>query len=338
MRGSGPGTFELPLGRPATTRVSHFAGLAAAALVVCAVAVAILPWPDWQRALAAGALVVLAALVSRAGGRRQVPPRGWVRLDDAGLHRMDHGSMTTLVGWAEPFGLTVLGSVDRATLLLAVTSPRAMRYLPVRVFDADDAARAPHLLAQAATASDSDLRADDEASLCAADAERLLSAVGERAATALDCMYLSDASGQAVVLEPGLLRVGARRIDLSAPLEWRASLYQERGAQAASVCQATWVRQGDVEVVFVAPLPADSVWTGDVDVAVKAAGVGLAAKRAIARDLRLVQAAAGDAPPRDARCAIDRVFMLPLRRALNLAPHVPLAAASPSRTMPEGRA
>ncbi len=89
--------------------------------------------------------------------------------------------------------------------------------------------------------------------------------------------------------------------------------------------------------MLVAPLPADGAWMVDADVAVRAAGAGAVVKRGVARDLRLIQASAGEAPPRDARHAIDRVFMLPLRRALDRAPRSS-RTASPSRSMPEGRA
>jgi hypothetical protein len=244
----------------------------------------------------------------------------------------------TVIEWSEPFGLTVLASADRATLLLALTSPQATRYLPATVRNADDASAAPTVLDAATTAAASDLRADDEAALSAADAERLVVEIGRRCPASIERVFLSDAAGQAVILDRAELRVGARRIDLTAPLEWRASLFQERGALAASVCQATWIRQGDVEVVFVAPLPADGAWMVDADMAVRAAGGGAAVKRSIARDLRLIQASAGEAPPRDARHAIDRVFMLPLRRALDLAPRASRSAAPPTRSMPEGRA
>jgi hypothetical protein len=90
--------------------------------------------------------------------------------------------------------------------------------------------------------------------------------------------------------------------------------------------------------VLVAPLPADGAWMGDADVVVRAAGAGAAVKRGVARDLRLIQASASEAPPRDARHAIDRVFMLPLRRALDRAPRSSRSAGPPSRPMPEGRA
>jgi hypothetical protein len=340
MRGSptAPATLRLPLGRclPRGSRLA--AGFAGTTLVLLAIATAVGPWPSAVRAVAAGLLVASAALTSRLLGRRRQPPYGWLVLDDTGLCRIDRASEARLVEWDEPFGLTVLASADRATLLLALTSPRATRFLPATVRDAEDASSAPTVLERATTAAASDLRADDDSALSAADAERLLAEVERRCPASIERVYLSDATGQAVVLDGTELRVGARRIDLTAPLEWRASLFQERGAHAASVCQATWVRQGDIEIVLVAPLPADGAWMGDADVAVRAAGGGAVAKRGVARDLRLIQASAGDAPPRDARHAIDRVFMLPLRRALDRAPRSSRTAGPPSRPMPEGRA
>jgi hypothetical protein len=340
MRGSStaPETLRLPLGRRLPRGSRHAGGLAATVLVILAIGVALAPWPAGVRAFAAGGLVVLGALASRMFGRRRQPPHGWLVTDPLGLHRVDRAGKVTLVEWTEPFGVTVLASADRATLLLALTSPRATRYLPATVRDAEDASAAPGVLERATTAAASDLRTDDESALCAADAERLLAEIGRRCPPSTERVYLSDATGQAVVLDRAELRVGARRIDLMAPLEWRASLFQERGAQTASVCQATWIRQGDVEIVLVAPLPADGAWMGEADMAVRAAGGGAAVKRGIARDLRLIQASASDAPPRDARHAIDRVFMLPLRRALDLAPRSARVAAPPPRPMPEGRA
>jgi hypothetical protein len=342
MRGS-PSASEmlrLALGRrsPRGSRVR--AGASATILVCLAIAAAAGPWAwlNWVRAGVAGALVAAAAVASRWLGRRRQPARGWLVVDDDGLHRVERASRLTLVDWREPFGITVLASADRATLLLAITSPWATRYLPARVRNADDASAAPTVLAAATTAAASDLRADDDAALSAADAERLVVEVGRRCPASVERVYLSDATGQAVVLDRAELRVGARRFDLTAPLEWRATLFQERGAHAASVCQATWIRQGDVEIALVAPLAADGAWMADADAAVRAAGAGAAAKRGVARDLRLIQASAGEAPPRDARHAIDRVFMLPLRRALDLAPRASRSAGPPSRSMPVGRA
>jgi hypothetical protein len=62
-----------------------------------------------------------------------------------------------------------------------------------------------------------------------------------------------------------------------------------------------------------------------------------AAQISVARDLRLMEASPGEPPPRELRHAIDRVFMLPLRRALDRAPRISRVPSSP-RPMPEGRA
>jgi hypothetical protein len=337
MRGSRPGyeTLRLPVGPRLTSRSRRASGLVATALVLCAIATAVGPGARWMRALGSVGFIALAGVASHWLSRRRQPAHGWLLLDDDGLHRVDRTTRLTLVDWREPFGVTVLASADRATILLALTSPRATRYVPANVCDAEDAAAAPTVLERATTAAASDLREGDAAALCAADAERLLAAIEQRAAASLDRVYLSDAGGQPVVLDCAELRVGARRIDLSAPLEWRASVFQERGAHAASICQATWVRQGEIEIVLVAPLAADGTWVGDANVAVRAAGRGAAAKRSVARDLRLIQGVAGEPPPRASRHAIDRVFMLPLRRALDRAPRA--SRVAPPRPMPEGR-
>ena len=64
-----------------------------------------------------------------------------------------------------------------------------------------------------------------------------------------------------------------------------------------------------------------------VDPEVQSAGVGR----------RLMQAVMGDPPPRELRRAVDGLFMMPLRRALDRAPRASRAPSSPV-IMPEGRA
>ena len=311
-----PVALRLPLGPRVGSPLAKAAGALAGLVVVAAVVVALMPWTPWARASIDVVLVGLAGGLHHALARRRRPPAGWLVVDHQGVKRPGE---PPLVGWSTPFGVTVLASADRTRLVLALTSADATRFLAVRVLDAGDAAEAPSLFDRAVTAADGDLRADEGAALCAADAERLLSALARRSPGALDRLYLSDASGEAVVLDRGELRIGARRIDLSAPLEWRAFVFQELGAHAASVCQATWVRQGDGEVVLVAPM-----------------GESGAASQA-APDARLMQAVMGDPPPRELRRAVDRLFMVPLRRALDRAPRASRAPSSPV-IMPEGRA
>ncbi|MGH7297491.1 MAG: hypothetical protein ACRELB_21320, partial [Polyangiaceae bacterium] len=110
-----------------------------------------------------------------------------------------------------------------------------------------------------------------------------------------------------VVLDRAELRVGARRIDLTSPVEWRAFVFQELGAHAASVCQAVWMRQGEGDVVLVAPL---------------------------ADGAPPVQATMAEPPPRELRRAVDRLFMAPLRRALERAPRVSRSPGSSQRVGP----
>jgi hypothetical protein len=316
--------LRLPLGLCDGSRSSRVAGIAAALLVACALTVAAASWAAWVRGPLALALVVLAAVVERAASRSRRPRHGWLIVDDQGVRRVGPVRESMVLDWGEPFGATVLASADRATLIVALTMPRAVRYVSARVTDAEDAASAPKLIARATTAAESDLRFGDPAALTAADAERLLSEIARRFPSSLDRVFLSDACGEPVVLEPSELRVGSRKIDLRAPLEWRASVYHERGMHAATVSQATWVRQAGVEVVLVAPAPADGAWLCAAHPAVRAAGEGRIVERAIARDVRLMQAMVGDPPPRELRRAIDRLFMLPLRQALDRAPRLPV--------------
>jgi hypothetical protein len=316
-----PPVVRLPLGRRNLPSPSRARAVGAALLVACAIVVAIAPWAAWMRGPAALALVALAAVLHRAFARAK-PADGWLVVDDQGVRRVSGARESVVVDWREPFGAMVLASADRSAFVVALTMPRAVRYVSARVANAEDAASARTVIACATTAADSDLQLGTESSLRAADAERLLSEIARRVPAALERAYLSDAGGEPVVLERTELRVGGRRIDLRAPLEWRASIFHERGPHAASVCQATWVRQAGVEVVLVAPVPADGGWLREAHADVRSAGDGTGVEHAIARDMRLMQAVAGEPPPRELRRAIDRTFMLPLRRALDRAPRV----------------
>jgi len=297
----------------------------------------------WSRstvsvALFAGALALVAgALVIHRGLRCRRPPSAWLVVDSRGVHRVERGKTTTLASFNAPLGVTVFASADRSKLLVALTFPGAVRTVAVRVRDANDAAAAHTLFARATTAADGDLLADDECSLSAADAEKLLVEVARRCPGAFDRVLLTDAGGDEIVLDRTELRVGTRRFDLSAPLEWRASLFQELGVYAVSVFQATWLHQADAEVVFVAPMPPEGSEVRSAAAAVQAAGEAIVVQAAFALDVRLMQASPGEPPPRELRRAIDRVFMLPLRRALDRAPRLARPAAAPPRSVAETR-
>jgi hypothetical protein len=326
-------SLRLPLGSNDSVSLSRGAAMVGALLIGGAIEVALAPWAAAIRAAIAMALVVLAASLEGVPLRGGRPVHRWLVVDDRGVRRLDLGREAWVVDWSQPFGATVLASADRARLLIAFTTPHAVRHVAAFVNDAQDAAAAPTLIARATTAADSDLQMGDDAVLTASDAERLLTEIVRRVPLALDRAYLSDASGEPVVLEPAELRVGRQRIDLYAPLEWRAMIFHECGVCATSVFQATWVRQAGAEVVLVAPVPADGTWLRDAHVAVRAAGEGRTVQKAIARDIRLMQAVVGESPPRDLRRAIDRLFMLPLRRALDGAPRLVRAPSPPPRTL-----
>jgi hypothetical protein len=328
---TGSEVLWLPMGSAIPPRSASAKVPVSMLLVACAIASAVGPWVEWIRASVALALVLLSAACHRLLGRRRRPPSRWLVLDPSGLYRLERDVASMLVDFREPFGLTVFASADRATFWIALTSASATRYLPARIRDAEDAASAPTIIARALTSADGDLRGGDEPALMASDAEKLVLEVSRRAPHALDRAFLSAPCGESVVLDRSELRVGPWRIDLRAPLEWRASMFQEVGARSASLYQATWVRQGEVEVVLVAPAPSDGPTAREPAAVVCAAGEGPLVRRSLARDLRLMRAPAGQPPPRELRRAIDRPFMLPLRRALDGAPRPIRAPRSASR-------
>jgi hypothetical protein len=325
-------TIRLPLGGAHRRAPGWRAVWGPALLVIAAIASAFVPCGRQGRAALALALVAAAAALHHAL-RRGVgkPPAAWVVVDGRGVHRVERHRTITLAEFSEPVGLTVFSSVDRATLRVALTTPRAARYVGARVHDAADAASAHTLLERATTVADEDLRGGSPGWLSAADAQRLIDAVSSRLPGALDRAYLSSAAGEPVILERAELRVGSRRFDLTAPIEWRPFLFQELGAHSLSVCQATWVRQADVEVVLVASVSSEGAKVRETHAAVRAAGEAAVVRRSLAQDVRLMQASASDPPPRELRCAIDRTFMLPIRHALDRAPRASRAALPAAR-------
>jgi hypothetical protein len=61
-------------------------------------------------------------------------------------------------------------------------------------------------------------------------------------------------------------------------------------------------------------------------------------QRALVRDLRLMQSLPDLPPPREQRVAVERLFMLPLRQALDRAPRLTRTSTPPNRAAPEGHA
>jgi hypothetical protein len=265
--------------------------------------------------LAALGLVVVAVILLHVILQR-MRTRGWVVAGSRGIARLDRsGKETALARWSEPFGVAVLANHTRTSCLLAFTTPRHTRFLQVRTTAKSGQREDPNasraVLALASTVADADVMRETGAALSPSDAAELLRTVREHAMPAMGRIYLSGAGGESIVLEGRELRCGDRVFDLRAPLEWRGFLFHESMGSIATVYQATWIRQGGDEIVLVAPLPPEISVGRRRDVSLQPA---------LLRDLKLMQSTPGEPPPRELRLAVERVFMLPLRQALDRAP------------------
>lgn len=259
-----------------------------------------------------GTLPILLFLLRR---RPTVSASGtWIEADAGGVSRITPDATSDLAAWDAPLGVSLLASYGRPTALLAFTTPTQTRYVPARIDERSDAE--DELLARIAVLADLDLvdGVTHEAALSPTSAAELVRLVERRDREALGRAFLSDAKGTPISLDRATLAVGERAFDLTSALEWRPLMFHESTGQAAALYQATWIRQGSSEVVLVAPMPASIV---PRDSQMQATGkLG----RALTRDLRLLQAPAETPPAREARVAIDRPFMMAVRRVLDDAP------------------
>lgn len=260
------------------------------------------------------------------------------------------GSYEPLLRLDRPYGLTLLCDPGQNRLVLAITSAERTLYVATTLSPLDEG-QLTALSSKACTVPDDDpvlvaLGPDGlplELPLPAFIEFRKI--LADRDGRAAQRFILSAANGQEVVLEGSELRIGSQRLDLQAPLEWRALWFQERlthhtlGASdndahaitdgACAVYQGTWIKQGAIEAVLVAlaPFPSASFRRS-----VLASGDWDALPPARARDLRLMQAKPEAPPPRELRVGIERQYMLPLRIALERAPRArQMDFASPPR-------
>jgi hypothetical protein len=325
----------------------------ATALLVAAVLAAALPLPLGLRLGLPLLLVAAAALLAR---RRSAPPPAAAEASPARSVRVESGGLVfrpqprqpahspsaqpapspsaqppsappataqpatlTLLDAEAPFGVTLLASRRRDRLVALLSSPAGTYYLGA---DCDAGARralAP-LLDRALTVSadDSALEAigpdGEPLFFTPEDLASLVEGLLEMRPACLEGFVLTDARGAPLTFDGRQLRVGDRALDLSAPLDWRAILFQETFGEMVAFYQGTWVRQGSTELVIVSLLPSlGPPPRADLDLARHDHGV--------ARDIRLMaHAHLEDPPPREQRVAIERLFMLPLRSALDLAP------------------
>lgn len=298
--------------------------LLAGSLVVLSIGLALL-YGAWVAgsALAAAASVATALFWVRRARPAAGAPRAEraLLLDASGLLLEVPGApRQVLLRPGRPFGATLVTTRARDRLVLALTAETGVFLVGT---DASPEARGllgRHLARASALPSEgSGLEAvgPDGAPLDLApdDFAALVDALEDRDAACTRRLYLSDARGAPVRLDGDEMRLGGARVDLAAPLEWRAFIFQEPLGGAVAVYQATWIQQETTEVVLVALLPSLALEPAQRE------PTGLPElDRASARDLRLAVAPLGDAPPRAQRVAIDRLFMMPLRATLDRAP------------------
>jgi hypothetical protein len=256
------------------------------------------------------------------------------------------------------FGLSLFTSGARDRLLLAITSNGRAFFARARLVP-DERVPRGMLLGDAQIY----MLADDEAAFDAvgpdgkpfdldvADLSWLLHELATAQPEATGRILLSGPGGAGVELDGTDLSVGRKIFDLRAPLEWKPLLFQEglggsAVARAAGddakddimaggviVYQATSIRQLGTEAVIVATLP--SLPLGRPALFPIAGHEHPEIERALRRDLRLMQASADDPPARELRTAVERVFMLPLRAALDRAPRASRSdVSSPAAAAP----
>ena len=305
----GMARLRVPLGPPRSHALAWFA-LASVVLpvpFVLAPLVVLVPVVIVTAALAIGLAVA---------HRVRTRPSGWVFADANGIRRSgtrNPGTAEDLARFDAPFGLTLLASQAKRRALLAFTTPAATRFVGVRL----EGPAAAILLEDASIVADGDAlaaHASDEHTISADSALALLRHAGQHAPAARQRLFLSGTRGERIVLDGAQLRIEAgpssRFFDLESPVEWRGFLFHEALGAAASIYQATWVRQGSSELVFVAPMPTELLLG-----ARRAAGT---ARRA--PDPQVLGPSEDEPPPGNLRTGIERVFMLPVREALARAP------------------
>lgn len=274
-------------------------------------------------ALAALALLLRARRLQASARAITNQPVRTLELDEDGFRlQSENGRSYRLMPSLGPIGVTLVSSRDRERLVAAITSSEGTFYVATDLEPAHQREYADLLVrSHAVTRDECGLDAvgpdGEQMRLAPPRFAELLDRLRALYPGCMDRCFLSDIAGAPVTLDGSELLVRSTCFDLSSPLEWRPLLFQEPFGNAIAIYQGTWVRQGNSEFVLVSLLP--SVSFVEASYAEEPAGhVDL--DRAALRDLRLMQAAPEDPPPQEQRVAIDRLFMLPLRGALDRAP------------------
>jgi hypothetical protein len=221
-----------------------------------------------------------------------------------------------------PFGVTTLANRSRSRATLALTTEAGSFYVSGQFDDRSRTALRDTLVSAFTVASDE--RALEAAAPDGFPLEldgptfgRFHAALQKLDARCTNRLFLSGHRGDTVIVDDRALFVGERTFDLDAALEWHGALFREQAFGTMSVFQLTFVRQGDHEVAFVSLMPALAAPSCPGDVL---STTEPELERAVLRDMGLLNVGVEDAPPAHLRVAIERVFMLPLRAALDGAP------------------
>ncbi len=231
---------------------------------------------------------------------------------------------------AGDFGLTLLTNRARTRLIAAITSSQGTFLVGANV-EEDDEGRLDALLADASVLGGDDCALDatgpdgHPVRLPAASFRSFVDALVAMRPGCRGRLLLSDQRGEPLELDGESLVTRGARFDLGRPLEWRPILFQEAFGHAIALYQATWIRQGANEVVLVSlltpsffdPPTRDARPAGQAEIDVVAL-----------RDQRLMQASASDPPPVEQRVAMDGLFVVAVRAALDRAPR---QSSQPSR-------
>src|SRR6185436_1990077 len=143
----------------------------------------------------------------------------------------------------------------RRDRVVAALSSATGTFYVAAAFDEDEQRRFSGLLAMASIVSSDEAGLEaigpdgEPIELGASDLAALVDALTGIDPSCAERFLLSDARGAPVTLEGQELRVKEHRFDLTAPLDWRAIVFQEAFGQAVAIYQGTWIRQTGAEVV-----------------------------------------------------------------------------------------
>lgn len=268
-------------------------------------------------AVAVASFLSITVAVLRASPRRGAQPSTELMLDERGLSIVRDRTVRMLVSFASGFGISIFASARRDRLAVGITTPK--QALCIGGFIGASQKRFQPVLPSAVTLPSDDLRLacmlpdGEPLEVDAASLWRLLSELQRIDPRALERCYLTDARGTAIVLEGTSVRAGPRTFDLSAPFEWRVSCFRDHAGVADTCFEATWLRQAHDEVTFVSLVRGDERTSLHDALADSSARVD----PYLVRDARLASAQLGPPPPSENRLAVDRLFMLPIRRVLD---------------------